>query len=184
LNTPARYPLTFDSAYVNLVLQKVHPSTHSHSQRQAAAMCNFAKNTRCGGVAGAFPPSSSALDSFPSYFAHALGGTMTKLFVGSLPFDVTEDQLHEMFKAHGTVASAVLISDRDTGRSRGFGFVEMPTEAEAQAAIQALNGTEVGGRRIAVSVARPMERRGPGGGESRGGHKGGGGGGKGGFKRW
>src|ERR1700693_6011376 len=90
------------------------------------------------------------------------GGTiaMTKLFVGGLPFDVTEDQLHEMFVALGQVASAKLITDRDTGRSKGFGFVEMPNDTEAQAAITKLNGTQVGGRSIAVNVARPMEPRG------------------------
>ena len=119
---------------------------------------------------------------------------MTKLFVGGLPFDVTEDQLHEMFTAFGQVASAKLITDRDTGRSKGFGFVEMPNDTEAQTAIQKLNGTQVGGRSIAVNVARPMEPRGDrggggggrrfGGGGGRGGRGGGHGGGGGGYNRW
>ena len=101
---------------------------------------------------------------------------MTKLFVGSLPFDVTEDQLHQMFSAHGNVTSAKIIMDRESGRSRGFGFVEMPDDAQAQTAITALNGSNVGGRQIAVNVARPQENRGGGGG---GGY--GGGGGRGGY---
>jgi len=117
---------------------------------------------------------------------------MTKIFVGSLPFDTTEDQLHEMFKAFGQVASAKLVTDRETGRSRGFGFVEMANDAEAQAAIQKLNGSNVGGRQIAVNVARPMEKRDDRGGRGGGGGFGGGGGGRdkgrggggGGFKRW
>ncbi len=119
---------------------------------------------------------------------------MTKLFVGSLPFSVTEDQLHQMFAPFGAVGSAKLIMDRETGRSRGFGFVEMANDTEAQAAIAGLNGSNVGGRQIAVSVARPMENRGGGGGGGGGygggrggdrGDRGGrGGGGGGGFKRW
>lgn len=98
---------------------------------------------------------------------------MTKLFVGSLPFETTEEDMHKLFAAHGAVASAKLISDRETGRSRGFGFVEMNNDAEAQAAIAALNGSTVGGRQIAVNVAKPMEPRGGGGG-GRGGSGGGG----------
>ncbi len=107
---------------------------------------------------------------------------MTKLFVGSLPFDTTEDQLHKMFAECGQVASASLVNDRETGRSRGFGFVEMPNDAEAQAAITKLNGSNVGGRQIAVNVARPMEKRDNrgGGGGGYGGGRGGGGGGYGG----
>lgn len=115
---------------------------------------------------------------------------MTKLFVGSLPYETTEEELHGMFAACGKVASAKLIIDRDTNRSKGFGFVEMEDDAEAQAAIQKLNGTTIGGRQIAVNVARPMEKRDNrggggfgGGGGGRG--KGGGGHGKGGgFRRW
>lgn len=98
-----------------------------------------------------------------------------KLFVGSLPFETTEQDLQKLFSAHGTVASAKIITDRETGRSRGFGFVDMPTEAEAKAAITALHGSNVGGRQIAVNEARPMEKRG--GGFGGGGNRGGGGGG-------
>ena len=102
---------------------------------------------------------------------------MTKLFVGSLPFETTEEEMHKMFSAHGAVTSARLINDRETGRSRGFGFVEMNNDAEAQAAIAALNGSSVGGRQIAVNVAKPMEPRSGGqGGGGRGGNGGGGGG--------
>ncbi|MBI2118936.1 MAG: RNA-binding protein [Elusimicrobia bacterium] len=111
-----------------------------------------------------------------------------KLYVGSLPFDTTEDQIHKIFSAHGQVVSAKLITDKFTGQSKGFGFVEMGTDEEAQAAIQQLHGTTIGTRKIIVNEARPMEERGPGrgfgGGGGRGG-RGGGGGGRGGFsKRW
>lgn len=108
---------------------------------------------------------------------------MTKLFVGSLPFDVSEDQLHQMFVPFGTVTSARLMNDRETGRSRGFGFVEMSTEAEAQAAIAALNNSTVGSRQIVVNVARPMENKGRGGGGFGGGHRRDGGRSDGGFKK-
>lgn len=105
---------------------------------------------------------------------------MTKMFVGSLPFSMTEDELHQLFATHGNVASAKIIIDRETGRSRGFGFVEMPTDSEAQAAIAALNNSNVAGRAIVVNVARPMENRGGGGGGGGGGFGGRGGGGGGG----
>ncbi|HKB87067.1 MAG TPA: RNA-binding protein [Ignavibacteriaceae bacterium] len=79
----------------------------------------------------------------------------TKLFVGSLPWSVNDDSLREAFEPHGTVVSAKVITDRQTGRSRGFGFVEMSDEAEANAAITALNGSELSGRSIIVSEAKP-----------------------------
>ena len=82
----------------------------------------------------------------------------TKLFVGSLPFSMTEEELAELFKECGTVVSTKLINDRETGRPRGFGFVEMSSDAEVQAAIKQLNGKEVGGRTIIVNEARPQER--------------------------
>lgn len=82
-----------------------------------------------------------------------------KLFVGSLPFSTTSDQLQAMFAAAGTVVSANVIMDKMTGRSRGFGFVEMSTDEEAKAAIDKLNGTEVEGRKIFVSEARPQAPR-------------------------
>ena len=118
-----------------------------------------------------------------------------KLFVGSLPFETTEDQLHDMFTPFGQVTSAKLISDKFTSRSKGFGFVEMANDAEAQAAIQKMNGSTVGSRQIVVNEARPMEKReggfrggfggrgGSGGGGGRG-SKGGRGGSGGGFNRW
>ncbi|OGQ84843.1 MAG: RNA-binding protein [Deltaproteobacteria bacterium RIFCSPLOWO2_12_FULL_57_22] len=89
-----------------------------------------------------------------------------KLYVGGLPYSVTEGQLEEIFSKHGTVQSARVISDKFTGRSRGFGFVEMGSDAEAQKAIEALNGTELEGRTLVVNEARPQERTqgGPGGG--------------------
>ena len=101
-----------------------------------------------------------------------------KLYVGNLTYDVTDSALEQMFAAHGTVQSAQVIMDRDTGRSKGFGFVEMSNDQEAQAAITALNGQQVEGRSLTVNEARPREERGGGGG--RGGHGGGGGGGGGG----
>jgi RNA recognition motif-containing protein len=96
-----------------------------------------------------------------------------KLYVGNLTFGVADSELQQLFAAHGSVVSAQVIMDRDTGRSKGFGFVEMGTDQEAQAAIQALNGQEVNGRALTVNEARPKE----GGGGSRGGYGGGGGGG-------
>ncbi len=82
-----------------------------------------------------------------------------KLYVGNLPYSTTEDDLREMFAAHGTVESAAVISDRDTGRSKGFGFVEMSTPEEAKAAMDALNGKDFGGRGLVVNEARPREDR-------------------------
>ena len=102
----------------------------------------------------------------------------TKLFVGSLSFNTTENDLHDAFAAHGTVVEANLIMDRASGRSRGFAFVTMASEEEAQKAIQALNGSNLGGRNITVNVARPREERPSGGfGGGRGPRRGGAGGG-------
>ncbi len=95
-----------------------------------------------------------------------------KLYVGNLPFDTTEEQLNSVFGALGAVSSAKIIMDKYTGRSRGFGFVEMANDAEADAAVQKLNGSSVGSRQIVVNEARPMEERSGGGG--RGGNGGGG----------
>src|SRR3954465_15283304 len=102
-----------------------------------------------------------------------------KLYVGNLTYGVADDALRQMFEAHGTVQSAQVIMDRDTGRSKGFGFVEMGSDQEAQAAIQAMNGKEMDGRALTVNEAKPREDRGGGGGGggSRGGYGGGGGGG-------
>jgi RNA recognition motif-containing protein len=88
-----------------------------------------------------------------------------KLYVGGLPYSVTEDKLQEIFSAHGTVESARVITDRFTGRSRGFGFVEMSSEEEAQTAIDSLNGSDLDGRSLTVNEARPQENRGGGGGD-------------------
>jgi len=87
-----------------------------------------------------------------------------KLYVGGLPYSVTEDKLQEIFSAHGTVESARVITDRFTGRSRGFGFVEMSNEEEAQTAIDSLNGSDLDGRSLTVNEAKPQENRGGGGG--------------------
>ena len=97
-----------------------------------------------------------------------------KLYVGNLTYEVTDSSLRQMFEAHGTVQSAQVIMDRDTGRSKGFGFVEMGSDQEAQAAIAAMSGKEFDGRALTVNEARPREERGGGGG--RGGYGGGGGG--------
>src|SRR5436853_5894858 len=96
-----------------------------------------------------------------------------KLYVGNLAYGVTDTELTQMFSEHGTVTSAQVIMDRDTGRSKGFGFVEMGSDEEAQAAINALNGVERGGRTLTVNEARPKTE----GGGGRGGYGGGGGGG-------
>ena len=96
-----------------------------------------------------------------------------KLYVGNLTWGFGNADLEQLFAAHGTVQSAQIIMDRDTGRSKGFGFVEMGTDAEAQAAIQALHGKEVDGRQLTVNEARPKTDGGGGGG--RGGYGGGGG---------
>jgi len=95
-----------------------------------------------------------------------------KLYVGNLSYDVDSSALESLFVAHGTVQSAEIIADRDTGRSKGFGFVEMGSDAEAQTAIAAMNGTDQGGRSITVNEAKPRENRsgGGGGGGRRGGY--------------
>jgi cold-inducible RNA-binding protein len=99
-----------------------------------------------------------------------------KLFVGNLSFQTTENDLQDAFAAHGTVTETNLMMDRATGRPRGFGFVTMSTSEEAQKAIAALNGKEVGGRALTVNVAKPREERAPGGGGGRREYGGGGGG--------
>jgi cold-inducible RNA-binding protein len=116
-----------------------------------------------------------------------------KLYVGNLPYSFRDDDMHEAFSAFGSITSARVMMERDTGRSKGFGFVEMSNDAEAQAAIAGMNGHSVGGRALVVNEARPMEARPPrtggygggggsygGGGGSGGGYGGGGGGGYGG----
>jgi cold-inducible RNA-binding protein len=97
-----------------------------------------------------------------------------RLYVGNLNYNITKNDLEQLFAAHGSVVSAQVITDRDTGRSKGFGFVEMGTDEEAQAAISALNGKAHGGRNLTVNEAKPQESRGGGGGG--GGRRGGGGG--------
>src|SRR5215203_1002870 len=100
-----------------------------------------------------------------------------KLYVGNLSYQVDSSELEQLFGQHGTVVSAQIINDRDTGRSKGFGFVEMGSDQEAQAAISGLNGTESEGRALTVNEARPKESGGGGGGGGRGGYGGGAGGG-------
>lgn len=84
---------------------------------------------------------------------------MKKLYVGNLPYSVTDDSLKATFSAHGQVASAIVIKDKMTGRSKGFGFVEITDDADAMKAIDALNGQEFDGRKLTVNEARPMEER-------------------------
>ena len=112
----------------------------------------------------------------------------TKLYVGNLSYNTTSQSLQQVFGEHGEVRSAEVVMDRETGRSKGFGFVEMGSDQDAQAAISALNGAEVDGRSLTVNEARPRESRGGGGGGyggggggGRGGYGGGGGGGRGGY---
>lgn len=103
----------------------------------------------------------------------------SKLYVGGLPYSATESQLNDLFAQHGTVESARIITDKFTGQSRGFGFVEMSSSEEAQTAISAVNGTQMDGRTLTVNEAKPQEPR-SGGGRFGGG---GGGGGRGGESR-
>lgn len=109
-----------------------------------------------------------------------------KIYVGNLPFSCSDEQLRQTFSGHGNVESAKIITDRDTGRSKGFAFVEMGSDDEAAAAIAALNGTELDGRPITCAEARPPASGGGGGfrsgGGGGGGYRGGGGGGGGGFR--
>ncbi|MSU78784.1 MAG: RNA-binding protein [Gemmataceae bacterium] len=103
-----------------------------------------------------------------------------KLYVGNLPYSMSDSDLQSLFQQHGTVQSAQVIIDRETGRSKGFGFVEMGSSDEGQAAIAALHDKDLGGRKLTVNEARPREERprsGGGGGGGRGGYGGGGGGG-------
>src|SRR5271157_6010044 len=97
-----------------------------------------------------------------------------KLFVGNLSFNTTENELQDAFAAHGTVTEANLMMDRSTGRPRGFGFVTMSTDEEAQKAVEAMNGKTIDGRALTVNIARPREER-SGGGDSRRPYHGGGG---------
>jgi RNA recognition motif-containing protein len=115
---------------------------------------------------------------------------MAKIYVGNLPFNATEDQVRALFAAHGTVESVALPTDRETGRPRGFGFVEM-NSSDAARAIQAVNGKDLDGRALRVNEAQDKPRTGGGGGRpggggggGRGGYGGGGGGGGGGGNRW
>ncbi len=98
---------------------------------------------------------------------------MTNIYVGNLSRDLTKEQLEAAFAAHGTVERVSIITDRMTGQSRGFGFVEMSSDEEAQAAIAALNGQDLAGRALTVNVARPKSEGGGGGGGGRGGDRGG-----------
>jgi RNA recognition motif-containing protein len=105
----------------------------------------------------------------------------SKIYVGGLPYSATESQLNDLFAVHGAVESARVITDKFTGQSRGFGFVEMSSAEEAKAAITALNGTQMDGRTLTVNEAKPQEPRsggGGGGGRFGGGRSGGGGGGR------
>jgi RNA recognition motif-containing protein len=101
-----------------------------------------------------------------------------KLFVGNLSFDTTENDLQDAFAAHGTVTETNLMMDRTTGRPRGFGFITMSSPEEAQKAIAALNGSQLGGRALTVNIAKPREERPAGGGGGRREYGGGGGGGR------
>jgi RNA recognition motif-containing protein len=137
----------------------------------------------------ASPPAPDEVNKAEDYFSprqvrlfsiqdHSMG---KKLYVGNLSYGVTDSDLQAMFGAHGNVRSAQVIMDRDTGRSKGFGFVEMDSDQEAQAAITALNGQEKDGRALTVNEARPKTEGGRGGGGGGGGRGGYGGGGRGGY---
>jgi RNA recognition motif-containing protein len=131
-----------------------------------------------------FDPESVVWVVMPSPRRSVVG---KKLYVGNLTYKVVEADLEELFSQFGTVQSAQIIQDRETGRSKGFGFVEMDSEAQAQAAIEGLNDHEYDGRRLTVNEAKPREERGGGGGgrgRSGGGYGGGGGGYGGGGRRY
>src|SRR4029077_2339369 len=114
--------------------------------------------------------------------AHPRGTRLKNIFVGNLDFNTSEEELRQLFEAYGQVDRVAIMTDRDTGRSRGFGFVEMASAEDGEKAIAALNGSQVGGRTLNVNEARPKpERTGGGGGGGRGGRERGGGGGRG---RW
>jgi cold-inducible RNA-binding protein len=106
---------------------------------------------------------------------------LKNIFVGNLDFNTSEDQLRQMFEVYGQVDRVSIMTDRETGRSRGFGFVEMVNAEDGEKAIAALNGTQLGGRTLNVNEARPKVERAGGGGRDRGGRGGGGGGGR---NRW
>ena len=132
-------------------------------------------------------PSTATVSPKPIRFAASFsiqkgkGKSMsTKLYVGNLAFQTTSEELQELFAQAGTVQSASVVEDRDTGRSRGFGFVEMSSNEEAAAAIDQFNGKEVNGRALKVNEAKPRENRGGGGGRGFGGGRGGFGGNRGG----
>jgi cold-inducible RNA-binding protein len=109
---------------------------------------------------------------------------LKNIFVGNLDFNTAEDELRKLFETYGQVDRITILTDRDTGRSRGFGFVEMTNGEEGDKAIAALNGTQIGGRTLNVNEARPKTERSGGGGKDRGGDRGGRGGGGGGRNRW
>jgi cold-inducible RNA-binding protein len=98
---------------------------------------------------------------------------LKNIFVGNLDFNTSEEELRQLFEAYGQVDRVSIMTDRDTGRSRGFGFVEMANAEDGEKAIAALNGSQVGGRKLNVNEARPKAERGPGGGRERGGRGGG-----------
>ena len=109
---------------------------------------------------------------------------MKNIFVGNLDFNTSEEELRRLFEAHGQVDRVSIMTDRDTGRSRGFGFVEMTSAEDGEKAIAAMNGTQIGGRTLNVNEARPKVERGGSGGRDRGGRGGGHGGGGGGRNRY
>jgi RNA recognition motif-containing protein len=119
------------------------------------------------------------LKQFNAYFSKEIS---MNIYVGNLPYDLTEDEIKALFAEFGEVSTVTLVNDRESGRPKGFGFVEMPDEAQGQAAVTALNGKEVKGRTIRVDKAQPRPERGSGGGGrggDRGGRRGGFGGGRG-----
>lgn len=152
----------FSQQFTHLVI-RVRTSAQAQCRLQAAA-------TKHEG------PSSRTKEKFSYYLVHffnTLIGMNNKLFVGGLSFDSTEQGMAEAFAAAGSVKSAKIMMDKMTGRSRGFGFVEMGSDEEAQKAIEMFNGQALDGRKITVSIARPMEARAPRRDFNRGGDRGG-----------
>jgi cold-inducible RNA-binding protein len=158
----------------------------SHKRQTCYTSCAFdCSSTLAFGLANQ-PPSCAEVAH--AQIAHSEAIRVKNIFVGNLDFNTSEDELRKLFEVHGQVDRVSIMTDRDTGRSRGFGFVEMTSAEDGEKAIAALNGTQIGGRTLNVNEARPKVERGGGGGggggRDRGGRGGGHGGGGGGRNRY
>src|SRR6202162_2216506 len=159
------------------VARSHRPATESLPRMERPAILPHAFD--CSSAPALRRPTSLCFSAEVSHtqIAHLEATRLKNIFVGNLDFNTSEEELRQMFEAHGQVDRVSIMTDRDTGRSRGFGFVEMTNAEEGDKAIAALNGTQLGGRTLNVNEARPKVERGGGGGGGRGrGGRGGGGG--------